>query len=290
MIGPALAQALELALGARVESTSAISGGDINEAFSLRLEDGQRFFLKTNARAPASMFPAEAGGLAWLQEASALRVPRVRAVSSGVEGEPSFLVLELLESGRKQRSFDEQLGRGLASLHRYGAPSFGLAHDNFIGSLAQRNRAKPSWADFFWLERLEPQLALAVQSGRASSRLRAGFERLSTRLPELVGPAEPPSRLHGDLWGGNVHVDEIGGPVLIDPAVYGGHREVDLAMMRLFGGFGEAVFRAYEEQWPLAAGHADRVALYQLYPLMVHVNLFGGSYAQSVEHGLARYV
>jgi fructosamine-3-kinase len=290
MIGEALASALQRALEVGVESASPLSGGDINDAFELGLADGRRVFLKTNARASADMFPAEARGLGWLAEARALRVPEVLAVSSGVEGEPSFLVLELIESGRRRRDFDEQLGRGLARLHRHGAPSFGLDHDNFIGSLAQRNRARDTWADFFWSERLEPQLALAVQSGRASARLRAGFERLSARLTELVGSPEPPARLHGDLWGGNLHVDEQGAPVLIDPAVYGGHREVDLAMMRLFGGFGEAVFRAYDEEHPLAAGHGERVGLYQLYPLMVHVNLFGGSYAQSVEHGLARYV
>jgi fructosamine-3-kinase len=290
MIGGALAEALQRALGVAVGGSSPISGGDINDACALRLEDGRRFFLKSNVRAPASMFPAEARGLGWLAEARALRVPEVVAVSAGIEGEPSYLVLELLESGRRQRDFDERLGRGLARLHRHGAPCFGLEHDNFIGSLPQQNRAHETWPEFLWLERLEPQLALAVQSGRASSRLRAGFERLSARLSELVGPPEPPARLHGDLWGGNLHVDEQGAPVLIDPAVYGGHREVDLAMMRLFGGFGEAVFRAYEAEHPLAAGHAERVGLYQLYPLMVHVNLFGGSYAQSVEHGLARYV
>jgi fructosamine-3-kinase len=120
--------------------------------------------------------------------------------------------------------------------------------------------------------------------------MRAGFERLASRLPGLVGPAEPPARLHGDLWGGNLHIDEDGAPCLIDPAVYGGHREVDLAMMRLFGGFSEGVFRAYQEAWPLAPSHAERITLYQLYPLMVHVNLFGGGYVDSVERGLARYV
>jgi fructosamine-3-kinase len=120
--------------------------------------------------------------------------------------------------------------------------------------------------------------------------MRGGFERLASKLAQLVGPAEPPARLHGDLWGGNLHIDADGAPCLIDPAAYGGHREVDLAMMRLFGGFGESVFRAYEEVWPLGPGHAERIALYQLYPLLVHVNLFGGSYVESVERSLARYV
>ncbi|HEV8547695.1 MAG TPA: fructosamine kinase family protein, partial [Polyangiaceae bacterium] len=139
-------------------------------------------------------------------------------------------------------------------------------------------------------ERLEPQLRRASDAGRVTAALRRRFEELFARLPELVGPEEPPARLHGDLWGGNLHVDEQGAPCLIDPAAYGGHREVDLAMMRLFGGFSERVFSAYAESFPLAAGHAERTDLYQLYPLLVHVNLFGGGYGASVERALSRYV
>jgi fructosamine-3-kinase len=290
MIDAALGDALRSALGSAVKKTKRLSGGDINDAFELELGSGARVFVKTNRAAPPSMFPAEARGLSWLNEAGALRVPEVLAVSSGRAGEPSFLVLELLEQGRRQRDFDEQLGRGLARLHRFGTPGFGLDHDNFIGSLPQRNRTHDTWADFFWAERLEPQLARAVGGGRATARLQSGFQRLHGKLLQLLGASEQPSRLHGDLWGGNLHCDESGQPCLIDPAVYGGHREVDLAMMRLFGGFGERVFSAYEEEWPLAPGHGERVALYQLYPLMVHVNLFGGGYAESVERTLARYV
>ena len=143
--------------------------------------------------------------------------------------------------------------------------------------------------DLFAKERLAPQLELAVSGGRASTGMRRGFERLFSRLADLVGPEEPPSRLHGDLWGGHLHTDEHGAPCLIDPAVYGGHREIDLAMMRLFGGFGERVFSSYAEAFPLARGASDRVPLYQLYPLMVHVNLFGGGYAAQVERILGRY-
>lgn len=286
----ALREALRYALGAAIKGTRRLSGGDINDAFEVELASGVSVFLKTNADAPPSMFPAEARGLEWLREAGAMRIPEVLAVSSGHAGEPCFLVLELLRSGRQGRDFDERLGRGLAQLHRFGAPGFGFDGDNFIGSLPQRNAAHATWAEFFWSERLEPQLKRAVQSGRASARMRDGFERLAARLGRLVGADEPPSRLHGDLWGGNLYVDDSGAPCLIDPAVYGGHREVDLAMMRLFGGFGEAVFRAYEAAWPLSPGHAERIALYQLYPLMVHVNLFGGGYADSVERSLARYV
>jgi protein-ribulosamine 3-kinase len=290
MVDGALTEALRYELGASVKATRRLSGGDINDAFELELSSGVRVFLKTNANAPASMFPAEARGLDWLRAAAALRIPEVLAVSNGRKGEPCFLVLELLTPATRGPDFDQRLGRGLAELHRFGAERFGFESDNFIGSLPQRNRAHDSWAEFFWSERLEPQLERAVAAGQASSRMRAAFERLASKLEQLVGPPEPPARLHGDLWSGNLHVDAAGAPCLIDPAVYGGHREVDLAMMRLFGGFGEGVFRAYQEVWPLAPGHAERVALYQLYPLMVHVNLFGGGYADSVERSLARYV
>jgi fructosamine-3-kinase len=285
----ALEQALQQALGAGVRAARPISGGDINEAFELELANGERVFLKTNASAAPEMFPAEADGLEFLRAAGALRIPEVLAVSDGRQDSPAFLVLELLVPGRPARDFDERLGRGLSELHRFGAPGFGLGRDNFIGSLPQSNRPQPSWADFYWCERLEPQLKRSVASGLASARMRAGFERLSQRLAQLVGPSEPPARLHGDLWGGNLHVDSHGAPCLIDPAAYAGQREMDLAMMKLFGGFSPRVFEAYAEAFPLAIGHEERVALYQLYPLLVHVNLFGRGYVPAVERGLARY-
>jgi fructosamine-3-kinase len=168
---------LRFALGAGLKKTRRLSGGDINDAFELELVSGTRVFLKTNARAAPSMFPAEARGLDWLRAADALRVPEVLAVSSGRAGEPCFLVLELLAKGAPQHGFDELLGRGLAALHRFGAPCFGLDHDNFIGSLPQRNASHATWAEFFWSERLEPQLQRAVDSGQATSRMRTGLER-----------------------------------------------------------------------------------------------------------------
>ena len=271
---------LERVLCARVSRAEPVSGGDINEAFAVELSDGRRIFIKAHRTAPPGMFEAEARGLAWLAEASALRVPRVIAV--GV----AFLALEWLEPGRPLSGFDESLGRGLAALHRASPAGFGLDHDNFIGSLPQSNRAHTSWVDFFREERLGAQLELARKKHRASAAMERGFSHLFERLPELLGPSEPPARLHGDLWGGNLHVGPDGEPCLIDPAVYGGHREIDLAMMKLFGGFSPRVFSAYAEAFPLAPGHAERVQLYQLYPLMVHVNLFGGSSVGSVERAL----
>lgn len=287
---PGVRAAVEAALASKISSARPVSGGDINEAFAVTLDDGRRVFVKQNATADPRMFPAEARGLGWLAEAGCLRTPRVLAVSSGGPPESAFLCLELLEPGPKRRDFDEQLGRGLAELHRFGAAGFGLDHDNFIGRLPQSNSTADDWARFYRQRRLEPQLELASRAGHVGARLRGRFNRLFARMDDVVGPTEPPARLHGDLWGGNLHVDANGSPCLIDPAVYGGHREIDLAMMRLFGGFGERTFSAYSEAYPLAPGAERRVALYQLYPLLVHVNLFGGSYIGSVERALQRFI
>jgi fructosamine-3-kinase len=289
MISESVRAAVEAALGASIGRVEPLSGGDINDAFLTVLVDGRRVFVKTHQRADPGMFPAEARGLTWLREAVALRIPEVLAVSDGSQAGPHFLALEYLHPAKKNAHFDEQLGRGLADLHRFGAPRFGLDHDNFIGSLPQNNSPSESWTDFYRERRLRAQLILAVDSGRLDTGLTRRFENLLSKLAALLGPPEPPSRLHGDLWGGNLHVDEQGAPCLLDPAAYGGHREVDLAMMRLFGGFAARSFQAYAESFPLAPGSEERVALYQLYPVMVHLNLFGKSYSPAVERTVERY-
>jgi fructosamine-3-kinase len=280
MRGPLVAT-VERALESTVLRSQGVSGGDINQAYEAKLADGRRVFVKSNDAAPASMFAAEARGLAWLDEAKALRVPAVLAQG------PDFLVLEWIESAGRTPDFDERLGRGLAALHQARPATFGLDQDNFIGRLAQANGPRATWPAFYREQRLQPQLQLAIDRGLASPVMRRGFDRLFRDLDELVGPAEPPARLHGDLWGGNLMVDDRGLPCLIDPAVHGGHREVDLGMMRLFGGFSPNVFAAYQEAHPLSPGHQQRVPLYQLYFLMVHVNLFGGSYVAAAERALA---
>ncbi len=260
-----------------------ISGGDINEAYKLDLPSQPPLFVKTNARAPAGMFAAEAAGLAWLAEADAIKVPQVVAVSDATS--PAFLALRYEPPGKPGADFTARLGRQLAALHAAGAPQFGWVQNNFIGTLPQDNRSHggETWAAFYGQRRLEPLLRRAHDEGCVSPQLNAQFQQLFTRLPDLVGPPEPPARLHGDLWAGNHMCNLHGEPVLFDPAVYGGHREVDLAMMRLFGGYAEATFAAYHEAFPLASGHQRRVALYQLYPLLVHVVLFQGSYVSQVQ-------
>jgi fructosamine-3-kinase len=311
-----LTEAVGAALGTPVVSLSRTRGGDINEAFDARLADGRRVFVKTNGHAHPDMFPCEARGLDWLRETGAIRVPEVLAASgtnrnasdanrnashlnrnaSGANenaapgNETPFLVLERISSAAPARDFDETLGRELARLHRFGAPRFGFDEPNFIGSLPQDNTPCETWPEFYVKRRLEPQVRAAVDHGHAPSRWRRDFDRLFARMTELTGPPESPARVHGDLWGGNVMADEHGAPCVIDPAVYGGHREMDLAMLRLFGGASPRCFAAYDEEWPLAAGHAKRVRLYQLYPLLTHVNLFGGGYVSSVESALREYL
>lgn len=274
-----LRRELGRALGSSVTRVTAISGGDINEAHAVELSDGRRVFVKHDAACPIGMFEAEAEGLGWLGETRTLPVPEVLAVGA------DYLVLELIEPGRRGQGFDEELGRGLAALHSAGAPAFGHARHNFIGRLPQDNSREPDWPSFYRERRLRPMVERARELlGR---ELCSAFERLFASLEERVGPAEAPARLHGDLWGGNLHATASGAPCLIDPAVYAGHREMDLAMMKLFGGFGPRVFAAYEEAFPLEPGFAERAALYQLYPLLVHVNLFGRGYVGAVRDALA---
>ena len=253
--------ALSEALGAAVRTARPLTGGDINQAFALELADGRRVFAKSNSRAPAGMFSAEARGLAWLADAGALRVPQVLAV-----GEPGaaagsaagFLVLELIEPAARRTGLRRAAGAwpGGAAPGRGGWLRARSRQLHRLVAAAERAdgglpRTGPS---FYRSRRLEPLLARAAARGLASPRMRRGFDRLFENLDDLVGPPEPPARLHGDLWGGNLLVDGNGDPCLIDPAVYGGHREIDLAMMRLFGGFDRRTFAAYDEAYPLAAG------------------------------------
>lgn len=270
-----LADELERALGSRPRDESTPSAGVID------LRDGRRVFVKAprDARAHA-MVDAEEHGLAFLRGRSALRVPAVLARG------PGFLVLEPLEMRPLDGPSAERFGHGLAELHRSGAPSFGLDRDNFIGLTEQRNTPHPRWADFYRDERILP-VAARADLPRSS---RALVDTVAERMDDLVGDAEPPARLHGDLWSGNACADARGLPCVFDPAVSGGSRELDLAMMRLFGGFPRRTFDAYEESFELLPGHRERVTLYQLYFLLVHVAIFGDGYHAQTEECLRRIV
>ena len=282
-------RAITEALSVTLQRLSTVHGGDINEAWLAETSEGTSLFIKTNPQAPPHLFDREARGLAWLRDADALTIPKVLAVGHGA-GPAAFLALEHLKPGQPVANFDVLLGEGLAKLHAHSADQFGLDHDNFIGSLPQSNTPHPTWADFYGHQRLGAQLKRARDQGLATKPLIQAVEALIMKLPERVGDEEPPARLHGDLWSGNLHRTQHGRPALIDPAVYGGHREVDLAMMRLFGGFSDRVFEAYHATYPLAPGHQERVGLYQLYPLLVHLNLFGGHYGQSALRTAQRYL
>ncbi len=276
-------RAFESVLKEPIVELSPVTGGDICRAYRLRTADGRTLFGKTRADAPADFFAAEAHGLQWLRERSPLRIPKVVAVGSDPV---ACLLLEYLPSGPRRADFDRELGRGLALLHRSAVEGFGLERDNYIGTLEQPNGPCSTWAEFYLERRLRPLFERAEQSGRGPDGWARRLARLAERLPALLPNEEPPSPLHGDLWAGNLHVGPAGEPCLIDPAVYAGHREVDLAMMRLFGGFGPEVFRAYEHTYPLQPGAQERLPLYQLTPLLTHLNLFGSSYTASVDRAL----
>ena len=298
-VPPALAAAVARAAGVEVTGGSRASGGSINEAWALELAGGGRAFVKTRADAAPGEYATEAAGLRWLAQADAVAVPGVVAVGEG-DG-PRFLALEWVDAGRLDAAGEEALGRGLAALHAAGAPDYGAPPPGAvgrpgaiaplrIGELELSNSPAADWPSFYVKRRLVPLVALCLERRTLSTSGARAVERVCERIGDLAGPAEPPARLHGDLWGGNVLAGADGRARLIDPAAYGGHREVDLAMLRLFGAPSERVFAAYDEVTPLADGHRERVELWQLFPLLVHAALFGGSYGASVERAAVRYV
>jgi fructosamine-3-kinase len=275
-----LEAAVASACGRAVRSLRRVGGGDINDAYAAELEDGGRAFVKTRADAPAGEYATEAAGLRWLAVPNGLGVPEVLGASDEV------LVLEWLEPGAAGE--EAELGRGLAWVHAAGAGGFGADAPARIGPLMLANDPLPDWPSFYAERRLRPLLAPARDRGSLSAAGVRAVEAVCDRIAELAGPPEPPARLHGDLWGGNV-LWSGGRPYVIDPIAYGGHREVDLAMLRLFGAPGPRLLPAYEDVAPLADGHEERVALYQLFPLLVHAVLFGGGYGSSVERAARRY-
>ena len=285
----ALREALAAALGHGVVELQRIAGGDLNDAYAAELDDGSRVFVKTAADAAPNAFRREADGLRWLAEPASLPVATVCACADEPSG-TRFLALDWIERGAPSGETDELLGRGLAALHAAGAPAFGGDVELVLGPLTLPNAPVASWPEFYATRRLEPLARLAAERGALPPEAPALLDRLAGRLGELCGPDEPPARLHGDLWSGNVLTGADGRPWLIDPAAYGGHREVDLAMLALFGGPRPRCLAAYEEVAPLAAGFEQRAELWQVMPLLAHAALFGGSWGASAVRAMRRYV
>ena len=268
-------------LGATVTESARLGGGDVAESFRMDLDDGRVVFAKTHRSPPPEFFQTEAAGLTWLRDSGAVAVPEVHAVDDGL------LVLEWIAEGAPTAATEAELGRALARLHRSGAPSFGRSDRRTTGSRRLPNDPCDTWEEFYATRRLLPLARLAADADARPEPSVRRLEQVAGRLPELGGPTEPPARLHGDLWAGNRLVDARGRSWLIDPAAHGGHREFDLAMMRLFGGFGTDCFAAYAEEYPLPEGHERRVPLHQLAPLVVHAIKFGGGYVGAVDQALS---
>ena len=285
-----LAAAIAEALGEAVTGMAPLRGGDVADAYRVALAGGRTVFAKTHRAPPPGFFTTEAAGLAWLRDAAALPVPEVLAVADGGNGTPAMLVLEWIEEDRRATPDERGFGRALAALHAAGAPSFGREDRRSTGSRGLANEPCATWAEFYASQRLMPLARLVRDTGHlgrdAASCLSSGLEAVAGRAGELAGPPEPAARLHGDLWAGNRVVDSQQRSWLIDPACFGGYREFDLAMMRLFGGYGAPAFAAYAEVAPLADGWEQRIPLHHLAPLAVHAIKFGGGYGPALDQAL----
>ncbi len=285
MIPIALQTELTAYFHADIGKITPVYGGDINRAARISLADGRVVFAKWHALPPVGMFPAEAHGLQLLAQANALRVPAVFFFGE------NHLVMEWLGRG-ETRGADvaRRLGEGLAQQHRFTREVYGLPENNYCGLTPQVNTPAADWVAFFGENRLGAQMTLAAQNNRLPVQRANRLEKLIAHLGDFL-PAHPPaSLLHGDLWGGNWLVTAAGEPALIDPAVYFGHREADLAFTELFGGFPHAFYEAYRASWALDAGYNERKDIYNLYHLLNHLNLFGESYGSRVDAVLKKYV
>jgi fructosamine-3-kinase len=257
-----------------------VGGGSINQAYRLEA-GGKRYFCKLNSRLKhPSLFVYEKQGLDLLAQQQLIRVPEVLLVEE--VDDHQVLLMEWIEQGMRTDAFWKNFGEQLAALHHKHGSSFGLDTDNYMGSLHQHNAPEKDWVTFFIKQRLQPQVKLALHNKLLEPSHADSFDRLYTKLPAIFAP-EPPCLLHGDLWSGNYLCDDREQPVLIDPAVYYGHRSVDLAMTTLFGGFDALFYESYQYHYPLPANYQQQWQICNLYPLLIHLNLFGKSYLEGLE-------
>ncbi len=280
-------------LGVSISNHQRLSGGDFAEAFRVDLVDGSAVFAKTHRRPPPGFFTTEAAGLEWLRTAGALRVPEVIAVDDGDPADPqrpAFLVLEWIAETHGAARDEAAFGAGLAALHRsagsVGITNFGRPDGRTTGSQAMPNGPCPTWVEFMADRRLLPLVDKCRGAGALPDSTLLAVEAVAGDLSRWGADDEGASLLHGDLWAGNRIVDVDGRSWIIDPAAHGGHREFDLAMMRLFGGFGPEAFDSYQAAHPLDDGWETRIALHQLPPLLVHAIKFGGGYVSAVERAV----
>jgi len=263
---------------------SGVSGGDFATAYRVELADRERVFVKTHNDPPENFFSTEAAGLEWLRDTGTVNVPQVLAFSD----EPAYLALEWIDEGRGTKSSDESLGQALAALHQCGQPSFGRQDRRTTGSLAMPNEPKTGWAEFYATQRLQPLIKIAEQRSALSKAQCTALQTIADNLSAVTIASDEPSLLHGDLWAGNRIVDRSGISWLIDPAAHRGHREFDLSMMQLFGGYSDVCFHAYHEVFPITPDFESRIALHQLAPLLVHLVKFGDSYKSGVLNAIKR--
>ena len=266
----------------KLENAKSLQGGDINEVFLLEC-GSEKYVIKINeASKYPNMFEAEALGLKLLQVTNSFKIPKI--IAAGVEGKTSYLLLEYISTGSTYQVFWKDFAYCLVKLHQTTQNNFGLKHNNYIGSLQQINNIESSASDFYINQRLIPQFKIADELDFKFSSLERFFKNISEEIPD-----EAPSLIHGDLWNGNYMVSNKGEPTLIDPAVAYAPREMDIAMMHLFGGFPQDVYSIYNEQFPLIENWKDRISLWQLYYLLVHLNLFGSSYLSQVKGIIKQY-
>ncbi|MZH02532.1 MAG: fructosamine kinase family protein [Nitrospinae bacterium] len=282
---------LKLIFGQEVEvqSSSQTEGGCINQTHVLQLTNGERVFLKHNSNPPPDFFTTEAKGLQHLSKATrGPRIPKPLALQESQN--PSFLILEYIEKSSPAPDFPVQFARSMAELHRTSHHSYGLDHDNYIGSTPQKNAPEKNGIHFFRDHRLRYQQELARKTGKLPSKTDNNLSKLCDRIENYLDiSGEKPALLHGDLWSGNYFSDQDHTPCIFDPAVYYGLREADLAMTELFGRLPQKFYEAYHEAFPLNPGYEERKDLFNLYHLLNHLNLFGSSYLSSVEIVLKKY-
>jgi fructosamine-3-kinase len=283
MLPESIKAELQSNLSVDITDISKVHGGDINQATKVELSSSEFLFVKWNDSAPDLMFETENKGLELLRSASTkLEIPEVI-----LQGD-DYLALSWIEEGGGQQNSAYEFGVQLAKLHKNSDSSFGLDHDNYIGKLPQLNNSHSNWPDFFALERIEPQVKMGIESGKLTRSVLKGVEQFYAKIGSIF-PTENPALLHGDLWGGNYMFTKNGGASIYDPAVYYGHREMELAMTRLFGGFPANFYDGYNDEFPLDEGFESRVNICNLYPILVHANLFGGSYCRQAENIIQRY-